>query len=67
MKGVLSWLVRRACRAGTRVFCSVLAALVGLIQNIFFLAVHYFDSFVSIARQAGQEVVLGRLSLSMYL
>ncbi len=35
MKGVLSWLVRWACRAGTRDFCSALAALVGPVQNIF--------------------------------
>jgi hypothetical protein len=29
MKGVLSWFVCWACRAGTREFCSALAALVG--------------------------------------
>jgi hypothetical protein len=28
MKGVLPWLVRWACRAGTREFCSALPALV---------------------------------------
>ncbi len=33
----------------------------------FFLTVHCFNSFVPIAQQAGQAVVLGRLSLSMYL
>jgi hypothetical protein len=31
----------------------------------FFLTIHYFNSFVLIAQQAGQAVVLGRLSLSM--
>jgi hypothetical protein len=29
------WVVRWACRTGTRDFCSVLAALVGPVQNIF--------------------------------
>ncbi len=67
MKGVLpSWLVRWACRAGTRVL-PYLAALVGPLQNTFFLAIHYFNAFVSIAQQAGQAAVLGRLSLSMCL
>jgi hypothetical protein len=65
---VLSWLILWACRAGTRDFCSALAALVGPVQNIFFLTVHYFHSFVHIAQQAGQAVVvLGRLSLSIFL
>ncbi len=67
MKRLLSWLVLWACRAGTRDFCSALAALVGPVQNIFFLTVHYFILFVYIAQQAGQAVVLGRLSLSMCL
>jgi hypothetical protein len=35
MKGVLSWLVRWACRASDRDFCPALAALVGSVQNIF--------------------------------
>jgi hypothetical protein len=35
MKGVLSWLVRWACRAGTRDFCSALAALVGRVKKNF--------------------------------
>ncbi len=68
MKGILPWSVRWDCRAGTRDSCfDVLAALVGLVQNIFFLTVHYFNSFVPIAQQAGQAVVLGHLSLSMCL
>jgi len=41
MKGVLSWLGRWACRAGTRDFCSALAALVWAQYKIFFfLTVH---------------------------
>jgi len=35
MKGVLPWLIYWACNADTRDFCSVLAALVGTVQNIF--------------------------------
>jgi hypothetical protein len=34
-------------------------------KNLFFLAVHNFNSFVPIAQQAGQAAVLGRLSLSL--
>jgi hypothetical protein len=67
MKGVHSWLARWACRAGTRTFCFALAALVGPVNNIFFLAVHYFNAFVPIAQQAGQAAVLGQLSLSVAL
>jgi hypothetical protein len=37
----LRWFVR----AGTSDFCSALAALVGPVQNIFFLTVHYYSSF----------------------
>ncbi len=61
MKGVLPWLVRWACRAGTRDFCSDLAAWVGPVQNICFLTIH--NSFVPIAQQAGQAAVLGRCLL----
>jgi hypothetical protein len=67
MEEVFPWLVRWSCRAGPRVFCSALAALVGPVQNIVFLTVHFFYSFVPIAQQAGQAAVLGRLSLSMCL
>jgi hypothetical protein len=65
MKGVLPWMVRWACHAGSRDFYPVLAALVGLIQNIF---PHYtlFHSFASIAYQAGQAVMLGHLSFSIH-
>jgi hypothetical protein len=67
MKGVSPWLLRWALCAGTRDFCSALAALVGPVQNIFFLNVHYFNSFVHIARQAGQAAMLDRLSLILCL
>jgi hypothetical protein len=65
VKGVLPWLVCWACRAGTRDLCPALAALVGTVQYIFFLNVHYFNLFVLIAQQAGQAAVLGRMSLSI--
>ncbi len=37
------------------------------VQNIFFLINHYFNSFVYIAQQAGQAVMLGHLSLTVCL
>jgi hypothetical protein len=67
MKRVLSWLVRWVCRAGKKDFCSAFAALVGPVTKYVFLIVHYFNSFLPIAQQARQAVVLGRLSLSMCL
>ncbi len=54
-------------RAGTRNFCPALAALVCPEQNIFFLTVNCFTSFVPILQQAGQAVMPGRLSLNMCL
>jgi hypothetical protein len=43
-----------------------MAPIVGPVQNLFSsLYVHCFKSFVPIAQQAGQAVVLGRLSHSM--
>jgi hypothetical protein len=51
----ISWLVRWACRAGTRDVGPALAALVGSVKNIFFLTVHYFNSFFLITQQAGQQ------------
>ncbi len=62
-KGVLPWYVRWACRACTIDFCSALAALVGQGPNIFFLTVHYFNSYVPMAQQAGQAAVMGHVSL----
>ncbi len=67
MKGFLPWLARWACVAGTRDLCPALAVLVGPVPNIFFITIHYFNSFVSIVQQAGQAVVLSRQSLSMCL
>jgi hypothetical protein len=67
MKGVLSWLVRWASHAGTRDFRSVLAALVGPVQNTFFLTVDYFDSFVPTAQKYGQAAVICRMSFSVCL
>ncbi len=65
MKGVLPWLVywARFC-VGTRDYYPALAALIGLVQIIFFLAAHYFNAFVP---QAGQAVLLGRLSPNICL
>jgi hypothetical protein len=40
----LPWLVRWTCRAGTIDFCPAWAALVSPVQNIIFLAVHFFIS-----------------------
>jgi hypothetical protein len=67
MKGVFPWLVRWTCRPSTRDLRPALAALVGTVQYIFFLTVHYFNSFVPIAQQAGQAAVLSRQSPSMCL
>ncbi len=67
MKGVFPWLVRRTCRASTGDLCPAFAALVRHSTIYFFLTVHYFNSFVPIAQQAGQATVQGRLSLSMCL
>jgi hypothetical protein len=36
------------CRYEIDHFCSALAALVGSVQNVFFLTIHYFKSFVPI-------------------
>jgi hypothetical protein len=60
---MVSW----ACCAGTRYFCSALAALVRPIQNFIFFTVHYSNAFVPIAQQVGQTAMLGRLSLRVCL
>ncbi len=65
MKGAFPWLVRWVLRTGIRDFCPALAALVSPVQNIIFITVHFFTLLVPIARQPGQAVVLGRLSLSL--
>jgi hypothetical protein len=46
-----SLVVRWARRAGTSDFCPT---LVGTVQNIFFLTLHYFTSFFPIAQQGRQ-------------
>jgi len=51
MTGVLPWLIRSARCAGTRDFGPVLVAVIDHVQNMFFLTVHYFSSFVPIAQQ----------------
>ncbi len=55
MKGFLPWWVRWDCRAGTRYFCSALAALVSPVQNDVFLTVHYFDSFYPSPSKVGMQ------------
>jgi hypothetical protein len=65
MKGVLTWLVRWARRAGKIVFHPALAALARPPQNIFFFSP--FNFCVPIAKQTGQAVVQGRLSLNVCL
>jgi hypothetical protein len=67
MKGILPCLVRWALCAITRDFYPALAALIAKVQNIFFLIVQYFNSFVPVAQQAGQAIVPGHLPLNMCL
>jgi hypothetical protein len=64
MKGVPSLidLLGSSCR-----YKRFLAALVGPVQNMFFLTIHFFISLILIAQQAGQAVVPRRLSLNMGL
>jgi hypothetical protein len=64
IEGVLPWLAGWACRAGTRDFLSCLGCSRRLSTKYFFLTVHYFISFVPIAHQPGQAVVLGHLPVS---
>jgi hypothetical protein len=49
------------------IFVLPMVAVVGPVQNIYFLAVHYFSSFVPLVQQAGQAVVLCHLSLNFCL
>jgi hypothetical protein len=58
---------RSFLNSGTLIVIFRFAALEGPVQIIFFLTIHYFNSFAPIAQQAGQAAVLGRLSLGMYL
>jgi hypothetical protein len=67
LKGVLPWLVTWACRTGTRDFCPALAALVGPVQNIFFIPYTISISLSTSPSKLGKAAVLGHLSLSMCL
>jgi hypothetical protein len=67
IKVFIPYLSRFAVPIYIRDFCFALAALIGPVQNIAFLTVHNFYSFVLMGHQAGQAAVLGRLSLSMSL
>ncbi len=55
MKGALPWLAHWALLPGKIDFCPALAALVCPVQKIFFLAIHYFNSFVPIAQQVNRQ------------
>jgi hypothetical protein len=52
---------------GVQDFCPALAALVGLVQFIFFPHAHSFTAFVCVTQQARQAVVPRRLSFNMCL
>ncbi len=58
MAGVLPWLFRWARRASTIDFCPALAALVSPVQNIIFLAKHFFTVLAPIVQQTGQAVLI---------
>ncbi len=60
----LGWFVGLVVLPVQENFCAALTTFVGPVQKNFFLAVHYFNSFVLIAQQAGQVAGLSRLSLS---
>jgi hypothetical protein len=50
------------------IFCSALAALFGLVQNIFFLIVHYFHFFVpSVSKLGRQPCWVACLLLCVYV
>jgi hypothetical protein len=61
MKGAQSWLVRWACRAGTRDFCSALAASSKPSTRYFFPHCELFQFLCPQAQQDVQAAVLGRL------
>ncbi len=61
-KSTNDWLVRLACRAGTKIFF-----LPWLLYSRPSTKYFFPSPCVPIAQQAGQAVVLGRLSLSMCL
>jgi hypothetical protein len=61
MKGVLLWLVCWVCCVGTRDCCLALVAVVGSVQNMSFLIVHYISVHLS------PSVALGHLSHNVCL
>jgi hypothetical protein len=63
MKEAFPWLIRWALRACTRDFHPALL-LKSTQYKIFFFSPYHFNSFVPIAQQGGQAVVLGCLSLT---
>jgi hypothetical protein len=65
MKEVLLWLDRCVFREGTRDFCSALAALVSIEQNIFSSPSNISIHLSPAPSNHGQAVVLGSLSLSV--
>jgi hypothetical protein len=67
MKGVLSWLERWACRAGTRDFWFCFGCSSRPSKKYNFPNLYYFNAFFPIAQQAGQATVMGRLSFSVCL
>jgi hypothetical protein len=67
MKGVIPWLVRWACHAGTRDFCPAPAALIGPVQNIFPSPYTISLPLSPSPTKLGQAAMLGRQSLSMCL
>ncbi len=65
--GVLSWLVRWACRAGTRDFLFCLGCSIRPSTKYFFPHRTLLPFLCPIGQQAGQAAVLGRLSVIMCL
>jgi hypothetical protein len=55
MKGVFPWLVRWAPCAGKKDFCPALVDAVSPVENMFFLTVQYFSSFVPLPSKLGRQ------------
>jgi hypothetical protein len=64
MKGVLPWLVLWPFQAGTRAFCSAMATLLGPVQHLVFLTLHYLVNLSPSLAGHWQAIVPGRLSLN---
>ncbi len=67
MKRVLSWLVHWTLSCRYKRFLSCLGCTNRPSKKNFLATTHYFTSFVSIAQQAGQAVVLRRQYINMCL